>query len=171
MTPEKSERSAGTPAGQRQVLTFNLGPEIYGVEVLRVHEIRGWSPVTRLPHAPSHVLGVLNLRGSVVPIVDLRMRFGLPQVEFTPLTVIVVLSVQGPSGRRDVGLVVDGVSDVIDLDASQLRAAPGDEAGAGGDVIEALATVENRMLILLDVDALLGRDGRSEFATPLAGAA
>jgi purine-binding chemotaxis protein CheW len=102
-------------SASKQVLTFTLGDETYGVDILRVQEIRGWAPVTRIPQAQAHVLGVLNLRGSIVPIVDLRMRFSLPRAEYTPLTVIIVLSVESPQGRRDFGLVVDGVSDVIDV--------------------------------------------------------
>src|ERR1700722_15552839 len=86
-------------AGSHQVLTFVLGNETYGVDILRVQEIRGWSSVTRIPHSPSHVLGVLNLRGSIVPIVDLRMQFNLERAEYTPVTVIIVLSVQSATGR------------------------------------------------------------------------
>ena len=108
-----------------QVLTFTLGEETYGVDILRVQEIRGWSPVTRIPQSQAHMLGVLNLRGSIVPIVDLRMRFSLPRAEYTPLTVIIVLSVESPQGRRDFGLVVDGVSDVIDVPAADVKAGAG----------------------------------------------
>ena len=95
------------------------------MDILRVQEIRGWSPVTRIPQAPAHVLGVLNLRGSIVPIVDLRMRFSLQRAEYTPLTVIIVLSVESPQGRRDFGVVVDGVSDVIDVPAGDVKAGAG----------------------------------------------
>src|SRR6476619_6226468 len=104
---------SGTGPGEesRQVLTFVLGNETYGVDILRVQEIRGFTAVTKIPHAPAHVLGVLNLRGSIVPIVDLRMRFSLERAEFNAVTVIIVLSVQSATGRRDFGVVVDGVSD------------------------------------------------------------
>src|ERR671911_2098948 len=112
-----------TRAGN-QVLTFTLGDETYGVDILRVQEIRGWSPVTRIPQAQPHVLGVLNLRGSIVPIVDLRMRFHLPRAEYTPLTVIIVLSVESAVGRRDFGLVVDGVSDVMDVPTADVKPPP-----------------------------------------------
>src|ERR1044071_3117811 len=104
-----------------QVLTFTLGEETYGVDILRVQEIRGWTPVTRIPQAASHVLGVLNLRGSIVPIVDLRMRFALERAEYTSITVIIVLSVQSSTGRRDFGVVVDGVSDVVDVDSAAVK--------------------------------------------------
>src|SRR5882757_10387349 len=98
-------------AGSHQVLTFVLGNETYGVDILRVQEIRGYTSVTKIPHAPAHVLGVLNLRGSIVPIVDLRMRFNLDQAAYTAVTVIIVLSVQSAAGKRHCGVVVDGVSD------------------------------------------------------------
>src|SRR6476661_7582664 len=115
---------AAQAPGSHQVLTFTLGAETYGVDILRVQEIRGWSPVTRIPQAPAHVLGVLNLRGSIVPIVDMRMRFSLDRAEYTPLTVIIVLSVESHAGRRDIGVVVDGVSDVIDVAAADIKPAP-----------------------------------------------
>src|SRR6201994_2763889 len=122
-------------AGSHQVLTFVLGNETYGVDILRVQEIRGWSSVTKIPQAPSHVLGVLNLRGSIVPIVDLRLRFELEQVEYTKVTVIIVLSVNSSGGRREVGVVVDGVSDVVDLDPTAMKPAPDIGAAYATDYI------------------------------------
>src|SRR3954468_4924387 len=110
--------------GSYQVLTFVLGKETYGVDILRVQEIRGWSSVTKIPHAPVHVLGVLNLRGSIVPIVDLRMRFSLDRAEYTAVTVIIVVSIMSAAGRRDFGVVVDGVSDVVDVDTDEVKPAP-----------------------------------------------
>lgn len=147
--------AASTP---QQALTFVLGDGHYGVEILRVQEIRGFSPVTRIPHAPPHVLGVLNLRGSIVPIVDLRMRFGLESVAYGPLTVIIVVSVMSGSGRRDFGLVVDGVSDVIDIAAGAIRPAPELNGARETDYIRGLLPVDERMLILLDIDRLIGAD-------------
>ena len=141
----------------RQVLTFSLGEESYGIDILQVQEIRGWAPVTHIPQSPAHVLGVLNLRGSIVPIVDLRVRFALP-AEFTPLTVIIVISIQTPTGRKECGLVVDSVSDVVDLEASQMRPAPVLNGSATAGCIDGLATLDDRMLILLNVDDLLGSD-------------
>ncbi len=141
-----------------QVLTFVLGKETYGVDILRVQEIRGWSAVTKIPHAPPHVLGVLNLRGSIVPIVDLRMRFSLERAEYTTVTVIIVVSVISAAGRRDFGVVVDGVSDVVDVNPEQVKAAP--ELGAKGstDYIRGLVPVADRMVVLLDIDRLIGSD-------------
>src|SRR5262245_42890316 len=106
-----TQTANGTEAtSNQQVLTFVLGNETYGVDILRVQEIRGFSAVTKIPHAPSHVLGVLNLRGSIVPIVDLRMRFNLERAEYNAVTVIIVLSVQSANGKRPFGVFVDGVS-------------------------------------------------------------
>ena len=114
-----------TTSSPTQVLTFVLGEETYGVDILRVQEIRGWTAVTKFPHAPPHVLGVLNLRGSIIPVVDLRMRFDLATANYDAVTVIVVLSVICKGTRRNFGVVVDGVSDVMDVDAAQVKPAPG----------------------------------------------
>ncbi len=161
----------GGPSNSRQVLTFCLGAETYGVDILRVQEIRGWTPVTRIPKSPTHVLGVLNLRGSIVPIVDLRVRFSLERAEFTPLTVIIVLSIMTPDGRSEFGLVVDSVSDVVDIGVDDLKETPNLGGKLNADFIQCLATVSDRMLILLDVDALVGRDLLPSEAPALAGAA
>jgi purine-binding chemotaxis protein CheW len=142
----------------RQVLTFILGNETYGVDILRVQEIRGWSAVTKIPQAPTHVLGVLNLRGSIVPIVDLRMRLSLERAEYTAVTVIIVLSVVTASSRRDFGVVVDGVSDVVDVNESEVRPAPDLGARTATDYIRGLVPVAERMVVLLDIDRLIGSE-------------
>jgi purine-binding chemotaxis protein CheW len=154
--PVKNGKRPGEES--HQVLTFVLGNETYGVDILRVQEIRGWSAVTKIPHAPPHVLGVLNLRGSIVPIVDLRMRFSLDRAEYTTVTVIIVVSVISAAGRRDFGVVVDGVSDVVDVNTAEVKAAP--ELGAKGatDYIRGLVPVSERMVVLLDIDRLIGSD-------------
>lgn len=171
MTQTPQPASASANAAPRQVLTFSLAEESYGVDILRVQEIRGWSPVTRIPQAPRHVLGVLNLRGSIVPIVDLRLRFGLDKAAVTPLTVIVVLSVEHAGSKREFGLVVDSVSDVVDLDAAALREAPSLGGRAGAEFIQGLATIADKMLILLNVEELLRRDMDAGTDEALAGAA
>jgi purine-binding chemotaxis protein CheW len=148
------ETAATAGAGARQVLTFSLGEENYGVDILRVQEIRGWSAATKIPQLPAHVLGVLNLRGSIVPIIDLRVRFNLAHAQRTPLTVIIVLSVRSAAGRREFGLVVDGVSDVVDVSPENLKSAPDLGPGAGAEFIQGLAIAGERMLILLNVDEL-----------------
>jgi purine-binding chemotaxis protein CheW len=154
--PVKNGKGPGEES--HQVLTFVLGNETYGVDILRVQEIRGWSAVTKIPHAPPHVLGVLNLRGSIVPIVDLRMRFSLDRAEYTTVTVIIVVSVISAAGRRDFGVVVDGVSDVVDVNNEEVKAAP--ELGAKGatDYIRGLVPVAERMVVLLDIDRLISSD-------------
>jgi purine-binding chemotaxis protein CheW len=140
------------------MLTFRLGDEAYGVDLLRVQEIRGWSPVTRIPQSRPHVLGVLNLRGSIVPIIDLRVRFCLEKAAFTPLTVIIVLSIKSEAGTRECGLVVDSVSDVVDISADAMRPAPNLSGSVDAEFIHGLANVEDRMMILLNVDELVGRE-------------
>jgi len=140
--------------GTRQVLTFSLGGEVYGVDILRVKEIRGWSPVTRIPQAPNAVLGVLNLRGLIVPIVDLRVRFALASAEFTPLTVIIVLSLRTESGQRECGIVVDNVNDVVDVATETIRPPPELGADCTSEFIEGIATHDEQMLILLNAENL-----------------
>ena len=159
MSSNLTEQTAkGAGADSHQVLTFVLGSETYGVDILRVQEIRGWSAVTKIPHAPAHVLGVLNLRGSIVPIVDLRMRFALERAEYTTVTVIIVVSVASAAGRRDFGVVVDGVSDVVNVNPAEVKSAP--ELGARGatDYIRGLVPSSDRMIVLLDIDRLIGGD-------------
>jgi purine-binding chemotaxis protein CheW len=138
------------------MLTFKLGAEIFGVDILQVQEIRGWSPVTRIPQTPQHVLGVLNLRGAVVPIIDLRLRFDLESAQYNALTVIIVMSVSDAAGHREVGVVVDAVSEVIDVSEDALRQTP--ELGGRVDTqcISGLLTLGQSMVILLDVERLIG---------------
>ncbi len=157
--PKPTERAApDARSGARQVLTFVLGEETYGVDILRVQEIRGWSVVTKIPRSPPHVLGVLNLRGSIVPIVDLRMRFELARAEYTAVTVIIVLSVVAGANRRDFGVVVDGVSDVVDVSESDVQPPPELGARAATSYIRGLVPVAERMVVLLDIDRLIGGD-------------
>lgn len=158
-------RSPATEAATHQVLTFVLGEETYGVDILRVQEIRGWSAVTKIPNSPPHVLGVLNLRGSIVPIVDLRKRFNLAQAEYTAVTVIIVLTVRSEAGRRDFGVVVDGVSDVVDVDAGAVKQTPDLGSRAATDHIRGLVSIAERMVVLLDIDRLIG----SQMVEPLEG--
>jgi purine-binding chemotaxis protein CheW len=149
---------AAAGGGARQVLTFSLGGEIYGVDILRVKEIRGWSPVTRIPRSTAAVLGVLNLRGAIVPIIDLRVRFALRTAEFTPITVIIVLSLHTQDGQRECGIVVDSVQDVADIAPDNVRPAPSMNAGETSEFIEGITTCDEKMLILLDADKLVSRD-------------
>lgn len=159
MTDSRTDDATGS--GREQMLTFRLGAETYGVDILRVKEIRGWSPVTKIPHSPPHVLGVLNLRGAVVPIIDLRLRFALPSAEFSPTTVIIVLSLQTEQGMRECGVVVDSVSDVADVMKDSIKPPPSLRAGDSNEFISGIATVDEEMLILLNVDELVTPDLRA----------
>ena len=134
-----------------EYLTFTLGDEEYGVDILKVQEIRGYDSVTRLPDAPPWIKGVINLRGTIVPVVDLRIRFRLGEPVYDAFTVMIILNVSG----RVVGMVVDSVSDVTQLNPDTIRPSP--ELGAGMDsrYIAGMGTVEQRMLILLDIERLM----------------
>ena len=155
-TSPREEAGGGDSA--RKVLTFSLGGEVYGVDILRVMEIRGWSPVTRIPQSPESLLGVLNLRGVIVPIVDLRVRFGLASAEFNALTVTIVLSLVMDGVQKEYGIVVDSVRDVVDLAPGSIRPAPEVGGVRGNEFIEAIATHEEQMLILLNAESLAARD-------------
>jgi purine-binding chemotaxis protein CheW len=135
-----------------EFLTFRLGNEEYGIEILKVQEIRGYEQPTAIANAPDFIKGVVNLRGIIVPIVDLRIKFNLGEAAYDDFTVVIILNVAG----RVVGIVVDGVSDVIRLSDEQIRSAP-DFAAASFDTryITGLGTIEERMLILVDIEKLM----------------
>jgi len=155
-------------ANGEQYLTFLLAGEEYGVDILRVQEIKGWDKVTRIPHTPDYVLGVINLRGAVVPILDLRRRFGLEATDFGPTTVVIVMRVGVGHEERTVGVVVDAVSEVYNVNAADAMPPP-DVCGSIDTVfVKALATVDEKMLILLDIDRLIGN---SISGDPVPGAA
>jgi purine-binding chemotaxis protein CheW len=148
---------AGPPAGtSEQYLTFMLAGEEYGVDILRVQEIKGWDKATRIPHTPDYVLGVINLRGAIVPIIDLRRRFNLEAIDFGPTTVIVVVRIRRGHGEHVVGMVVDAVSEVYNVIARDTKPPPDICGGIDTVFVKALATVEKKMLILLDIDRLVG---------------
>ncbi len=135
----------------QEYLTFVLGKEAYGLEILKVQEIRGYDPVTKIANTPDFIKGVVNLRGHIVPIVDLRIKFHLSQVEYNDFTVVIILNL----GGRIVGIVVDGVSDVMNLQAEQIRAVPDIVASIDTKYVTGLATVEEKMLILVDIEKLM----------------
>jgi purine-binding chemotaxis protein CheW len=143
-----------------QFLTFMLGDEEYGVDILRVQEIRGWEPVSRVPNVPAYEKGVINLRGAIVPIVDLRERFALPHTGYTPLTVVIVLQVLLEDRKRVVGFVVDQVSDVVDVTKEITQPTPEFGTGINTRFLRGLATVGQRMIMLLDIDRVFGSGGR-----------
>jgi len=143
---------SSTPAPSTgEFLTFTLGEEHYGVDILKVQEIRGYDAVTRVPDAPEYIKGVINLRGTIVPVIDLRLKLRLKEARYDSFTVMIVLNVED----RVVGIVVDGVSDVVPLAAEQIRPTP--EFGAAVDTrfISGIGTLDERMLILLDIESLL----------------
>jgi purine-binding chemotaxis protein CheW len=145
--------AARTPALPKagEYLTYRVGAEEYGVDIQVVREIRGYEAPTRIPGAPPYVRGVVNLRGVIVPVVDLRLRLDCPEVTYTEMTVVIVLSVR----KRVVGVVVDGVSGVSDLPAAAILTPPELENG-DSDFITAIADAGERMLMLVDMDRLLG---------------
>ena len=136
---------------REEFLSFRLGDEEYAIDILKVQEIRAQESVTRIANAPAFLKGVINLRGTIVPIMDLRARFGMPAVALDHLTVMIILNVAG----RLVGIVVDAVSDVLALHPDQVRPAPEMAAGIGNGAIRGMATVAERLLILVDIEALV----------------
>lgn len=136
-------------------LTFQLAGEEYGVDILKVQEIRGWEQVTRVPNQDTHLKGVLNLRGAIVPIVCLRERFGLDDQDYTPTTVVIVLSVQSETKERIIGVVVDSVSDVVNAKQSDVQGTPDFGTAIDTEFISGLIEHHNQMIMLLDVDRLL----------------
>jgi len=132
-------------------LAFRLADQDYGIAIAKVQEIREWSKVTPLPNSPPYIKGMLNLRGAIVPIIDLRLRFGLPAMEYDALTVIIVVNV----GGRMAGIVADTVSDVVSAGSDRRRAMPEFEGQANRQFIEGLAQMDEQLMILLNVDRLV----------------
>jgi len=140
---------------EQQYLTFMMADEEYGVDILAVQEIRGWEESTMIPNAPEYIRGVINLRGTIVPIMDLRMRFGLEQVEYSPVTVVIILKVESNHGERVMGIVVDAVSDVYTISDQSTRKPPELTEDRNSAFIKGLVNVNDKMVILLDVNELL----------------
>lgn len=138
-----------------QYLTFMLAGEEYGVDILRVQEIKGWDNVTPIPNTPNYIKGVINLRGTIVPIIDLRERFSLESISYGPTTVVIVLKVNSEKGSRTMGIVVDAVSEVYNISQETLKPAPDFGQAISTDFVMGLATVEEQMVIVLDIDHLL----------------
>jgi purine-binding chemotaxis protein CheW len=151
-----------------QYLTFQLAGQTYGVEILRVQEIKGWEKPTRLPHSPQHVQGVINLRGAVVPILDLRRRFGLGETEYGRTTVVIVVKVDSARGELTAGIVVDAVCEVCNISAEDLRPPPEVGSPIDADFVRGLAMVGDGMLVLLDVVHLVTRTLSEPATTPKA---
>jgi len=158
-------RSAAREA-TREVLVFILGGDEYGVDILKVQEIRGYDKVTPIPAAPEHVKGVVNLRGTIIPVIDLRVRFRLAEVKYDEFTVVVILRL----ASQVIGVVVDGVSDVIALTASEVRPAPEFGAVVDASYISGVATQGERMVLLLDIEKLLSTGDLNVLARAAEGA-
>lgn len=138
-------------AGAREYLTFRLDQEEYGIDILKVQEIRGYEPPTRVANAPNFIKGVVNLRGTIVPIVDMRLKFNCSKAEYDAFTVVIILNLH----NRIVGIVVDSVSDVMELAPESLKPAPDIDSVIGNDAVLGLGSIGERMLILLDIEKLM----------------
>lgn len=150
----KATNLQGTSAardGTREVLVFVLGQEEYAVDILKVQEIRGFEKVTPIPSAPAYLKGVMNLRGTIAPVIDMRIKFGMAEPRYDTFTVVIVLRI----GSRVIGIVVDSVSDVVQLAASDVKAAPQLGAVVDSSFLAGLATQDERMILLLDIDKFL----------------
>jgi purine-binding chemotaxis protein CheW len=151
---DTSGAAVGFANDTRQFLTFALGGEEYGVEILKVQEIRGYAPITPIPNTPPHVMGVMNLRGAIIPVVDLRRTLAMPAAEYTAFTVIVVVTV----GTRVMGMIVDAVSDVLDIARADIQATPDFGTQVDARFIHGMARTAGKLVILLDIDRVLGEE-------------
>lgn len=153
---ESIENDLKAENGLDQYLTFKLADEEYGVDILRVQEIKGWDGVTPMPNMPEHILGVINLRGTVVPIIDLRAHFEMEAIAFMAKTVVIVVRVNdAENNERTVGIVVDAVSEVHKIAKADLNPAPDFGGACNAEFIKGLATQDDSMIIMLDIDRLI----------------
>lgn len=148
---QEQARSALASQSGNEFLTFRLGAEEYGIDILKVQEIRSYEPPTRIANSPQFVKGVVNLRGVIVPIVDLRLKLACEKAEYNSFTVVIVLNVKG----RVVGAVVDSVSDVLELSADSIKPAPEMASAVETSFITGISSVNDRMLIMMDIEALM----------------
>jgi purine-binding chemotaxis protein CheW len=146
--------ASATPAAVHEFLAFTLGQEEYGIDIQKVQELRGYDAVTRIANAPDYLKGVVNLRGIIVPIVDMRIKFNLGTPSYDQFTVVIILNV----AERVMGIVVDSVSDVITLAPEQVKPAPEMGAALDTDYLIGLGTLDQRMLILVDIDKLMSSE-------------
>jgi purine-binding chemotaxis protein CheW len=149
-TSEKTDNAAVAGAA-REYLTFRLDQEEYGIDILKVQEIRGYEPPTRVANAPDFIKGVVNLRGTIVPIVDMRLKFNCSKAEYNSFTVVIILNLRA----RIVGIVVDSVSDVMELPPENFRSAPDVDSVIDSGSVMGLGSIGERMLILLDIERLM----------------
>ena len=150
-SPTSAKRSAAASASTSEYLTFRLGEEEYGIDILRVQEIRSYEQPTRMAHAPDFIKGVIDLRGVIVPIVDLRLKLQCSEANYTDFTVVIILNV----GGTVLGAVVDAVADVVALSAEAIKPAPQFQGQMDAAFVRGIASVGERMLIVVDIEALL----------------
>ncbi|MBV9745620.1 MAG: purine-binding chemotaxis protein CheW [Acidobacteriia bacterium] len=155
VTQNEAATACQSDARSGKYLTFQLGQEEFGIRVIKVREIMGIQEITAVPQTPSHVKGVINLRGKVVPVIDLRLKFGLPAADYTQRTCIVVTQVKGESGLILMGVIVDGVSEVLNLAPSDIEDTPDFGEEVVGNYLLGLAKVKGKVKILLDIDRVL----------------
>ncbi|PIE25535.1 MAG: chemotaxis protein CheW [Neptuniibacter caesariensis] len=139
----------------KQFLSFLLDSEEYAIDILRIQELRGWAPVTRVPDTPEYLKGILNLRGTIIPVVDLRERFGLASLEYGPTTVVIVIKVDSGSCERVMGVVVDAVAETYTLSSDRIQPAPKIGGAISSEFIMGLVAQDDRMVILVDIDELM----------------
>ena len=151
MTLQQSAARIGDDATGQEFLAFTLGSEEYGIDILKVQEIRGYEAVTRIANAPAFIKGVINLRGIIIPVIDMRIKFSLGSPVYDQFTVVIILNI----GGRIMGMVVDSVSDVTTLTSDQVKPAPQMGSAFNVDYLIGLGTIDERMLILLDIDKLM----------------
>ena len=142
---------AQNATAQTQFISFAIGDDQYGVDIMAVRDIKGWSDITHLPKQPEYVRGVLNLRGAIVPIVDLRCRFGQGLTETTPLHIVIIVQI----GKRQIGLIGDRVLDIVSIDVAQIQPVPRTAQGATTDFLSGLVSIDNTMIALIDLPNLL----------------
>jgi purine-binding chemotaxis protein CheW len=152
-----------------EYLTFSLGHEYFGVDILKVQEIMVWEDVTRIPNSPDYIMGVLNLRGSIVPVYDLRMRFGLEFVEYHDETVVIILRVLGVNGGRNIGIAVDEVSDVLITNSHEIKDTPDFGDKINTEFISGIASADEKVVTLLSADMLQPLEQRAKVLVEVEG--
>jgi purine-binding chemotaxis protein CheW len=161
MSQEKEKMSPALPAtaaGEGKYLTFTLAGEEYGIGILKIKEIIGMMPITFVPQTPQFIKGVINLRGKVIPVMDLRLRFGMPVMDYSERTSIIVVEIDGQAGTVQMGIVVDAVSEVLSIKAEDIEPTPSFGAKINTDFILGLAKMNGGIKILLDINRVLSRE-------------
>lgn len=174
MNDQRSDSKGETgvmPATAHQYLTFLLEKEEYGVEILKVQEIKSWATLTPLPNAPAHLLGVINLRGAIVPVIDLKIRFGLTAADPASTRVIIIVRVGEGAEARIVGLVVDRVSEVYHLEPSEVQESVESRSGIGHGFVRGIGQIDGKMVILINLEPIVASSLATEVAADVRDAA